>query len=137
MLTLEQVREGQKLVYDWTKYNAQRPMDTFAPELVDWFLEHHEALLDAAERVARDELDQTRGDVNRRRERIRRGLASRDDLILEELAREARASARLDGETHCVEDDATFARNELAAGERLTSLQKPDDAPKGEPEKPR
>lgn len=85
MLTLEQIAEGRRLMA------ADSDGGACASDCLEvWFRVHAEALLDAAERVARDE-------------------AWQESLVVDDRAF---ATAQM-------EDDAAFARNELAAGERL------------------
>lgn len=120
-LTLEQIAEGRELddlahsTFDRTSARA-----AFA----EWLIKHAEALLDAAERVARQEAYAAEPD-------------GYDSPKLADLIKRGKLTPRNTYAEALAEDDAAFARNEFAAGERLASLQKPDDAPKGEPEKPR
>jgi hypothetical protein len=122
MLTLEQIAEGRRRLAEYdtsTDGRVTRARDA-------WLIEHAEALLDAAERVAHQEAYANGPDGYDSPELadlIARGKLTSRNTYAEALAeaREARASARLDGETHVIEDDATFARNELAAGEWLVA----------------
>lgn len=95
MLTLEQIRLGRSYAeHDEHSFEA-------------WLREHAEALLDAAERVARDES-----------RAYEAGLADgRWDATPGPIA---------------IEDDAAFARNEVAAGERLAAARLDDEPTESE-----
>jgi hypothetical protein len=98
MLTLEQIAEGRRLVAVGTAEDATVSQAAYAE---DWLMEHAAELLDAAERVARQEAYAAAPDGY---DRADTSLGRLDPHMVKTMGIKTDAQLAA-GETHCVDDE--------------------------------